>query len=160
MLTDIEKKVCPVIQGSIPLSRRPFLEIAEAVGLNENELLAAIKGMQDQGIIRKFSAIIRHQKAGFTKNAMVVWAVSEDECERAGLQMASFPEVTHCYQRSPAFEGKYNLFTMVHMRGDEGPDIIDRIAATCGITDFRVLVSEEELKKISMEYFAYETEIR
>jgi len=115
--------------------------------------------MQVRGIIRKFGAIVRHQKAGYTQNAMVVWAVPEDQCESAGLRMASFPEITHCYQRTPAFEGRYNLFTMVHMRGDEDMDIIGKIAGSCGIDDFKVLVSEEELKKISMEYFTDEREI-
>lgn len=156
MLTDIEKKVCPAIQGNIPVSRRPFREIADAVGLSENELLEAIKGLQARGIIRKFGAIVRHQKAGYTKNAMVVWAVPEEKCESAGMRMASFPEITHCYQRTPAFEGRYNIFTMVHMRGDEDMGVISKIAGACGIDDFKILVSEEELKKISMEYFTDE----
>lgn len=159
MLTDIEKKACLAVQGSIPVSRRPFLEIAEAAGMDEGELLDALRGLRSRGIIRKFGAIVRHQKAGFTKNAMVVWAVPEDRCEEAGRQMASFPEVTHCYQRDPAFEGRYNLFTMVHMRHDEGMEVIDRIAAACSIGEYRVLVSEEEFKKTSMEYFAYGTDI-
>ena len=110
--------------------------------------------MRERGLIRKFGAVVRHREAGFTGNAMVVWAVPEDRCEQVGQVLSSFPEITHCYERSPAFEGKYNLFSMIHLRQQDIEEKIEAISAATGIQDYLILTSEEEFKKSSMEYFA------
>jgi DNA-binding Lrp family transcriptional regulator len=84
---------------------------------------------------------------------MVIWAVPPDKCESVGNTLASFSEITHCYERVPPFEGKYNIFTMIHFKKENQESIIKRLSRAAGIKDFRVLTSEEEYKKNSMEYF-------
>jgi DNA-binding Lrp family transcriptional regulator len=152
-LTLAEAAVARRLQGSIPLGERPFQSIAEEIGLTEAEVLAIAGGLRAQGIIRKFGAIVRHQLAGYTHNVMVVWAVPPTQLAAAGKRLASFPEITHCYERIPAFEGKYTLFTMVHFRQDADQDLLGKIAAAAGVDDYKLLRSIEEFKKISMEYF-------
>jgi siroheme decarboxylase len=153
MLTALEKKISRLIQQDITLEKRPFKYIAEKVGASEEEVLATIHGLMTKGVVRKFGAILRHQKAGFPHNAMVIWAVSQDRIEIAGNTLASFKEVTHCYERTPPFAGKYNVFTMVHSSGEDQESVIDKLSQKTGITDFKVLTSIEEYKKSSMEYF-------
>ena len=135
------------------MTRRPYREIADQTGMTEQDVLNIIKQMMERGLIRKFGAIVRHREAGFTGNAMVVWAVPEDRCEQVGQVLSSFPEITHCYERSPAFEGKYNLFSMIHLRNQDIEKRIEEISTATGIQDYRILTSEEEFKKSSMEYF-------
>jgi DNA-binding Lrp family transcriptional regulator len=154
MLTDKERIIGRLIQRDIAMTRRPYREIADQVGMTEQEVLDGIRQMSEQGLIRKFGAVVRHREAGFTGNAMVVWAVPEDRCEQVGQVLSSFPEITHCYERSPAFEGKYNLFSMIHLQHPEIEKKIEAISAATGIRDYQILMSEEEFKKISMEYFA------
>jgi DNA-binding Lrp family transcriptional regulator len=153
MLTEMEKRVSKFIQRDIPLEKRPFKCIAEQAFSSEEEVLTTIQGLMAKGSIRKFGAILRHQKAGFTQNAMVLWAVPLDKCESVGNTLASFTEITHCYERVPPFEGKYNLFTMIHFREGIQESIIQKLSQAAGIKDFKVLASEEEYKKNSMEYF-------
>jgi siroheme decarboxylase len=153
MLTALEKKISRLIQQDITLEKRPFKYIAEKVGASEEEVLATIHGLMTKGVVRKFGAILRHQKAGFPHNAMVIWAVSQDRIEIAGNTLASFKEVTHCYERTPPFAGKYNVFTMVHSSGEDQDSVIHKLSQKTGITDFKVLTSIEEYKKSSMEYF-------
>jgi DNA-binding Lrp family transcriptional regulator len=153
MLTALEKKISRFIQQDITLEKRPFKYIAEKVGASEEKVLATIHGLMAKGVVRKFGAILRHQKAGFPHNAMVIWAVSQDRIEIAGNTLASFKEVTHCYERTPPFAGKYNVFTMVHSSGDDQESVIHKLSQKTGITDFKVLTSIEEYKKSSMEYF-------
>lgn len=152
-LTPGEADVARRLQGDIPLAERPFQKIAVEIGLTEAEVLAIANGLRTQGIIRKFGAIVRHQLAGYTRNAMVVWAVPPAKLAAVGKRLASFPEITHCYERTPAFEGKYTLFTMVHFRQDADEDLLGKIAAAAGVGDYKLLRSIEEFKKISMEYF-------
>ena len=152
-LTPIVTEVARRLQGDIPIARRPFQKIADEMGLTEEEVLAIAEDLRKQGIIRKFGAIVRHQLAGYTRNAMVVWAVPPDRMDDVGKRLASFSEITHCYERRPVFEGKYTLFTMVHFRKGTDVDLLDKIAAAVEVVDYKLLRSVEEFKKISMEYF-------
>jgi len=153
MLTDLERKISRLIQQDIILEKRPFKYIAEQVGASEEQILAIIRGLMTKGMIRKFGAILRHQKAGFAHNAMVIWAVSQDRIESTGRALASFKEVTHCYERTPPFAGKYNVFTMVHFGKGDQESVIKKLSQKTGAIDFKVLTSIEEYKKSSMEYF-------
>ena len=152
-LTSAESAVARRLQGSIPLAERPFQKIAEEIGLTEAEVLEIAGGLRARGIIRKFGAIVRHQLAGYTHNVMVVWAVPPEQLDDVGKRLARFPEITHCYERIPAFEGRYTLFTMVHLRQDADRDLLGRIAAAAGGFDYKLLRSIQEFKKVSMEYF-------
>jgi len=153
MISEKEMKIAQIIQKDFPLEKRPFRKVGNLTDISEEETLKSIGDLMAKGIIRKFGAVIRHQKAGYTQNAMVVWGVPEGQREGAGNILASFPEVTHCYERTPLFEGKYAIFTMVHFREGEGERVIRKLSEASGIRDFKVLTSEEEYKKSSMEYF-------
>jgi DNA-binding Lrp family transcriptional regulator len=141
------------LQGDLPVEKRPFRAVASRAGMNEEAVLDTIGTLVKQGVIRKFGAILRHQRAGITRNAMVVWAVPPERAEEAGNVFASFPEITHCYERRPPFEGRYNLFTMIHAGKGALEELIARISSKAGIGDYQVLESLEEFKKTSMEYF-------
>jgi DNA-binding Lrp family transcriptional regulator len=153
MLTEKEKKIVRFIQGDIGFAERPYQWIERETGVSESEILGSIGGMMQRGAIRKVCAVVRHQKAGFTRNTMVLWSVPEDRCEAVGQILASFPEVTHCYQRTPAFAERYNLFTMIHLRSRQEEELLlHRISALTGVADYLALNSEEEFKKTSMAY--------
>jgi DNA-binding Lrp family transcriptional regulator len=153
MISKKEKEIAKQIQGDIPLTKRPFGLIGEKTGIREEDVVDVIKGLIKGGIIRKFGAILRHHRAGFTHNIMVVWAVPEQRCEEVGRIFASFREISHCYERTPPFEERYNIYTMIHLRGNDQKRFIEKLITATGIKDFKVLLTEEEFKKSSMEYF-------
>ncbi len=148
-----EESVLAAVQKDIPLVERPFKKIASAAGLKEQEVLDIIRRLMEKGVIRKFGGVIRHRQAGFKRNAMIVWAVPVEKTARAGEALSAFKEVTHCYERVPPFEGRYNLFTMVHFPAGDPADFVRRLSQAAGTGDCRVLESREEYKKSSMEYF-------
>jgi siroheme decarboxylase len=150
------------LQGDLPVEKRPFRAVASRAGTSEEDVLDTLRGLIQQGrigtlaqhgVIRKFGAILRHQRAGITRNAMVVWAVPPSRTEETGAVFASFREITHCYERCPPFQGRYNLFTMIHAGKGSLEKIIGTISSKAGIGDYQVLESLEEFKKSSMEYF-------
>ncbi|MBU1193270.1 MAG: Lrp/AsnC family transcriptional regulator [Proteobacteria bacterium] len=154
MLTDLEKKIITLLQTDIPVVKRPFLEMAQKIGITEDEFLAVLNKLNDQGMIRRFGATLKHQKSGFKANAMVAWKVDEDQVEDTGNIMAGFQEITHCYRRNPAPGWKYNLYTMVHAATeDECYDIAQKISKATGQDEYELLFSRKELKKTSMKYF-------
>lgn len=153
MLTKREKSVAKLIQQDIPLAKRPFNSLGEQARISEEEVLTTIQSLIRKGIIRKFGTILRHQKAGFTHNAMVIWAVPKAQRNSVGEILAAFREVSHCYERTPPFMGKYTLFTMIHFGEGEDESILRKLSQATGIMDYKILISEEEYKKSSMEYF-------
>ena len=162
VMTDMEKRVAEQVQGDIPLGKRPFDTIGKRIGTSGKDVIDVLKKLKEKGIMRRFGAVLRHRSAGFSENAMVVWAVPEERCEEVGSLLASYGAITHCYERTPALEGVYNLFTMVHLAGGDqeetsGKDRIDEfvagVSSAIGIGKYKILRSLEEFKKSSMEYF-------
>jgi DNA-binding Lrp family transcriptional regulator len=148
-----ERNLLRHFQGDLPVENRPFLAVASRVGTSEQSVLDTLRNLMHQGLIRKFGALLGHQKAGVTLNAMVVWAVPPDRIEEAGSVFASFREITHCYERRPPFQGRYNLFTMIHAGKGSLEELIGTISSKAGIGEYQVLESLEQFKKSSMEYF-------
>ncbi len=154
-LTELEKKVIACLQGSIPITERPYLEISRKIGVDEPTLLSTLKSLCDRGIIRRFGATIRHQKSGFLANAMGAWQVEEDRIDEVGRIMANFREVTHCYRRNPADGWPYNLYTMIHGSSEEDcHQIAMEMSEKAKVKKYTLLFSRKELKKTSMEYFS------
>ncbi|UCH00398.1 MAG: AsnC family transcriptional regulator [Deltaproteobacteria bacterium] len=154
MLDDLERRIIHHLQGDLPLTARPFAVLAGKVGISEEELIERIRLQKERGILRRFGATLSHQLAGFKANAMVGWYVPEDKIEEIGPLMASFKEVSHCYQRRIQGKWRYNLFTMVHGKSKKDcQGIARRIAGNTGVKDYVLLLTLKEFKKTSPEYF-------
>jgi DNA-binding Lrp family transcriptional regulator len=154
MLTDLEEKVILALQRDLEVVPRPFLEVAEQLGVMEEDLLAAIRSLMEKGYIRRFGATLRHQQSGYAANVLVVWRVPASELTTIGKKLAAYREVSHCYARTPAASWPYNLYTMIHGKTPEDcTRTAARMAAETGMADYQMLFSETELKKTTMRYF-------
>ncbi len=154
MLTELEKKIIASIQEDMAITEHPYLEVAKNLGVSEETLLEALQSLCDRGIIRRFGATLRHQKTGFTANAMAAWQVDEDRVEEVGNKMASFKEVSHCYRRNPTNGWPFNLYTMIHASDEEACRQTARnMSQEAGVENYSLLFSRKELKKTSMVYF-------
>jgi DNA-binding Lrp family transcriptional regulator len=153
-LTDAEKAVVHALSGDLPLCPRPFAEIAARVGISEEEVLAMVRGFTERGLIRRFGAVLVHQRSGFKANAMLVWRFEGPRVAEAGARFAELPYVTHCYQRDVAPGWPYNLYTMIHA-GSRGEllEMAGEMARVSGASDWAILESVRELKKDSIRYF-------
>ena len=154
MLTEIEKKIIASIQEDMEISARPYAAIAEKLGIKEADLLDRLKDLSRRGVIRRFGATLRHQRAGFNANAMVAWKVDENRIQEVGQKMASFRQVSHCYRRNPTADWPYNLYTMVHADSKQAcRQAARKMSRATSVEDYTLLFSREELKKTSMVYF-------
>ena len=154
MLNELEKKIIASVQQDMEVTERPYLNIAQNLGVSEKQLLEILKDLCNREVIRRFGATLRHQRSGFTANAMVAWKVDEDRIETVGQKMAAFQQVSHCYRRNPSPDWPYNLYTMVHA-SDEGScqETARMMSEATLVRDYVLLFSLEELKKTSMVYF-------
>ncbi|MCL5256992.1 MAG: Lrp/AsnC family transcriptional regulator, partial [Chloroflexi bacterium] len=153
-LSPTDVQLVRALQKDLPIEPRPFAAMAGGLGIGEEELLAGAHSLLDRGVMRRFAAVLRHRRAGFSANAMGAWVVPEADIERVGGIMAGIPEVTHCYQR-PRYPGwPYDLFTMIHGRSKEECEAVaGRISGMTGIDDYRLLYSTREYKKTRVQYF-------
>jgi len=137
-----------VAQQGLLVCSRPYRVIGEQVGLSEEEVLERLRRLKEKGYIRRVAASIAHYSIGMMANALCAWCVEDDRVEEVGRKLASFREVTHCYQRERADGWRYNLYTMVHARTrEEGLAIVSSLARKVNVEDYVVLFSTRELKK-------------
>jgi DNA-binding Lrp family transcriptional regulator len=154
MLKDLEKKIIAALQEDMSITARPYLEISEKLGITEEKFLEHLQILCDRGIIRRFGATLRHQKTGFTANAMGAWQVDEERIEEVGNRLASFKQVSHCYRRNPTQGWPFNLYTMIHANDEESCRQTARdMSREVGVENYSLLFSRKELKKTSMVYF-------
>ncbi|UCH51598.1 MAG: AsnC family transcriptional regulator [Chloroflexota bacterium] len=154
-LSPTDKAVINELQQDLPLSEKPFDLISERLSMNSDEFLSRCQALLQRRIMRRFSASISHNKLGYTANAMACYKVPSDSIESAGKKIATFPEVSHCYERQTCSIWPYNLFAMIH--GDTKETclaIADRICSDTGL-DRNMLIllfSTKEVKKTRIQY--------
>ncbi len=95
-LSPEEKEAVRLLQADLPLVERPFIRIIEERKgrLDEAILLATGNSLKQRGVLRRYSAVLRHHKAGFRANAMTAWKPDSDgQLERAAELLKNEPSV-------------------------------------------------------------------
>ncbi|MFO8191303.1 MAG: AsnC family transcriptional regulator [Bacillota bacterium] len=153
-LDELDKRIIACLQGDLPLTKTPFADLAADLGITEKELLHKISVYLESDIMRRFGAVLHHQEAGFSANAMCCWVVPEELIEHTGKIMASFSEASHVFQRPCYPDWPYNLYTMIHARSRKIlHSVVKQMSLQTGIDSYRLLFSKREFKKTSMKYF-------
>ncbi len=155
MISEIEKKIIAAIGGDISITSRPYKKIAEELGLTESKVIETLKDLCQKGVIRRFGATLKHQKSGFSANAMIAWKIKPEYIDIAGKRFAEFHEVTHCYCRPSCKEWPFNIYTMIHAKDEKSCyDLALEMSLTVEFEKYELLFSRKELKKTSMKYFS------
>jgi siroheme decarboxylase len=153
-LTDRDKDFIRELQKDLEIIPEPFKALAENLSVTTADLFVKAKEYEQIGVMRRFAAILRHRDAGFSANGMVVWNVPEEKVDEIGYKLASFPQISHCYQRPSYPDWRFNLFSMIHARTLEAAEIIAaEMSEMVGIKDYRILFSSREFKKERVKYF-------
>lgn len=154
ILEELDKRIIAAMQVDFPLAERPYREIAERIGISENELMARLGRYREQGRIRKMGAVLRHREVGYLANALCAWIVPVEKLEEAGMTMAASPAVTHCYAREPQPDWPYNLYIMLHAHTrEECRAQAAKLSQAAGLSDYIMLFSTKEWKKSNVRYF-------
>ncbi|MCK4629504.1 MAG: hypothetical protein KAT56_10905, partial [Sedimentisphaerales bacterium] len=153
-LSDSQITIIRQLQHDLPVVAEPFRAMADRINIDISALLEQIKDWKSSGLIRRFGAIVRHQLIGFTANAMIVFQVDPDEIDKNGSLLASYSQVSHCYQRASASGWPYNLFAMTHCRDEnELNELAKEMAGRIKPIKYDILFTTDEYKKESVKYF-------
>jgi len=152
--TEQDKNFIRELQKDMEIIDEPFVKAAKNLGITENELFEKMKHYEDNGIMRRFAAILRHRQVGFTANGMIVWKVPKDRISEVGEKLGAFPQISHCYERPTYSDWPYNVFSMIHCKThDEANEMTKTIQEQIHVDDYRILFSSREFKKTRVEYF-------
>jgi DNA-binding Lrp family transcriptional regulator len=153
-LDALDRLIVVATQAGLPLSPRPYRAVAEQIGSTEEDVLARVRRMLAEGVIRRIGAVPNHYALGYRANGMSVWDVPDARAGDLGRRVGALDFVTHCYRRPrhpPLWP--YNLFAMVHGKSrDEVEEKVREIAALLGPDDLGhdVLYSTRVLKKTGL----------
>ena len=154
-----DRKLIRRVCGDLGEGLHPFADLAAELGMDEEDVIARLKDYRDTGALRRFGAVLRHQRAGFSANGMSAWDVPDGRVEEVGEKLADCPEITHCYERPRMPDWDFNIYGMIHGRSEEEClAVAERVSKETGIAAYRVLFSKREFKKSSMVYFGDEEE--
>ncbi len=117
-LKKLEHRILEIIQQRFPVSPRPYLQMADELGVREDEVFEAVRNLRRNGIIRRLGGSFDSRKIGY-KSTLAALSVSEEQLDEAVTIVNSHPSVTHNYER----EGAYNVwFTVI----DESEEKIEQ----------------------------------
>jgi DNA-binding Lrp family transcriptional regulator len=157
-LDAVDRAIIAATQDGLPLTSRPFDEIARSIGAAAGDVLARMRTMQEQGVIRRIAAVPNHYALGLAANGMTVWDVDDAHTARLGAQIGRLDFVTHCYRRPRRLpDWPYNLFAMVHGASrDEVEAKTAKIASLLGSASraHDIVYSTRILKKTGFRFAA------
>ncbi len=155
-MADLTRTIIHAIQDGIPLTPRPFADIADDVGSDEETVIDIVRDLQTRGVIKRFGVVVRHRELGFRANAMVVWDVPDESICMTAKLLTEDPAVTLCYRRPRRLpDWPYNLFCMVH--GRDRSSVLEKTSVlrrAAGIHElpFGILFSRRRFKQRGARY--------
>ncbi|HRP95538.1 MAG TPA: Lrp/AsnC family transcriptional regulator [Rhodocyclaceae bacterium] len=160
-LPQFERRLMSALQTGLPLEPQPFDALGRKAELSEAMTLELIRGWQEEGLIKRFGAVVRHHELGFRANAMCVWDVPDELVSALGKRLGAEAAVTLCYRRRRAApRWPYNLFCMIHGKSREAVAAArDALAARLDLDRWPhdILFSTRRFKQRGARYLPDET---
>jgi DNA-binding Lrp family transcriptional regulator len=98
-MDEIDCHIINTLQNGFPVCEAPYQHVAGQLGLTEQELIARLKALLDNGTLTRFGPLYNAEQMGGALTLAAVKAPPDRFDETAGI-INSFPEVAHNYARS------------------------------------------------------------
>ena len=110
----INSRLINLLQYEFPLAKEPYRELATKLGTPEDEILARVRRLKADGVIREIGPIFNSKMIGLA-STLVALRVPEHAVNRAAQIINSYAGVTHNYER----EGDYNIWFTLTAASEE-----------------------------------------
>lgn len=142
-LDAIDKRILGAIQSGFPVCERPFLKVAESIGISEDTLIKKIKTLKENRIIRRFGAVFDPRKLSYVSTLVAVRIPDAERIPAVAAEINRFSELTHNYER----ENRFNLwFTLIAESRERIEEIIGRVESLPGVEEVHDLPADEMYK--------------
>lgn len=141
-LSSFDKSLLNLLQGNIPVCRRPFAELAARLGTEENFVLERVRRLKAAGYLRRIGTFFNSDNLGY-RGTLIALEVQPSEICTVAEAINTYNEVTHNYER----EGKFNLwFTLLTPTVEREGKILSEIRSLRGVEDMINLKSNQKFK--------------
>ncbi len=141
-MDEIDRALLNRIQSDFPIHSRPYLVIANELGLTEKEVLRRLSVLKTKGIIRRIGGNFVPEKLGYV-STLCAAKVPEDMVDLFAKAVNRYPGVTHNYLR----DNTYNIwFTFIAPSMAEIVGNLQQISRDTGITDIINLPATDVFK--------------
>lgn len=147
-MDNTDKKILNEIQSHFPISSRPFHELGKRLNLPESDVLERIRGLKEDGIIRRIGGNFHSNRLNFT-STLCAARVPEEKIEHFVKTVNHYPGVTHNYLRNHV----YNIwFTFIAQDMAYIDDALEEISEKTGIREILNLPAVKTFKiKVDFE---------
>ncbi len=147
MIDVTDRKLLNMLQYHFPLSATPFADVGEKLGLSETEVIARLKKLKQEGLIRRLGAIFDSRKLGYV-STLVAAKIPEDKIDEAVAIINRLAGVTHNYLRNHDFNVWFTITAHSEARLTE---LLETIRQRTGI-DEMVNLPAKKTFKIRVEF--------
>lgn len=127
------------LHGGLPLSDRPFTDLAADLGSTEQALIERLQALLAQGVLTRFGPLFQIERAG-GRFVLAAMAVPQERFDRVAAQVNAHDEVAHNYRREHALNMWFVVATETPAAADA---VIATIAAETGL-DVLAFPKEQE----------------
>ena len=130
-MDDTDKAILNRIQSNFPITFRPYLTIAEELGLTEEQVIKRLNKLKETGLVRRIGGNCVPEKLGFV-STLCAAKVPLEKIDIFAKTVNRYPGVTHNYQR----DNKFNVwFTFIDRSMAEINTKIEKIKDKTGVKD-------------------------
>ncbi|SNR80144.1 transcriptional regulator, AsnC family [Humidesulfovibrio mexicanus] len=141
-----DKEILDIIQSNFPLDPRPYAVVGEAVGLTEAEVLARVRRLKGEGVIRRMGANFGSRQLGW-KSTLCGAEVPQDKLDAFVAEVNRHPGVTHNYLR----DHRFNVwFALIAPSSEAVEDTLADITDKTGVAIMNLPASK--LFKIKVDF--------
>jgi DNA-binding Lrp family transcriptional regulator len=109
-LDDLDKRLLNLMQGSFPIAPRPYQHVAAEAEVTEDEVMARVRRLLDERIIRQVTPIFDTRALGYS-SMLVAAKVDPENPWRAANIINAHPGVSHNYLRNHEFNIWFTIAT-------------------------------------------------
>ncbi len=123
-LTDTDRALINALQDDLPLTHRPFADLATRFDMTEEALLARIRELREAGILTRFGPFFDAAAMGGAFCLCAI-AVPQGRFDEVNDLVNAHPEVAHNYERTHHLNMWFVLATETHEGITETADRIE-----------------------------------
>jgi len=109
-LDELDKRLLNLMQGSFPITERPYQHVANEAGISEQRVIARVQELIDERIIRQVTPIFDTRALGYS-SMLVAAKVDPENPWRAANVINEHPGVSHNYLRDHEFNIWFTIAT-------------------------------------------------
>ena len=114
----IDRKLLDLIQTAFPLTLTPYAALASALDTTQEDVLARIARLKEDGVLRRIGAVIDAKTFGYT-SCLLAMQVPKERMEEVAGEISKCKGVTHNYERDDEFNLWFTLTSESEAARDE-----------------------------------------